>query len=275
MNPININKSKCAKDGLCAKACPMKLIIIDEKTNYPQADENNAHTCVKCGHCVSVCPHDAISIEGLSSESYITIDNKQNPSFDGISHALKSRRSIRNYKNKPVEKEKIESLLDIARFAPTGGNAQRLKWIAITSHEIIRSLADETINFMKTLVENDHPMAKAYNLSKLIDEESKTHDRIFRGAPALILSYAPKQYPITMVDSAIALTFIDTAAPSLGLGSCWVGFLMIAANQWKPISDILKISEEDSMCGALMLGYPAEKYYKIPPRKEGHISWFE
>ena len=33
MNPININKSKCSKDGLCAKACPVKLIIIDEKTN--------------------------------------------------------------------------------------------------------------------------------------------------------------------------------------------------------------------------------------------------
>ena len=107
----------------------------------------------------------------------------------------------------------------------------------------MRRLADETVNYMKTLVENDHPMAKAYNLKKLIEEEAKTHDRIFRGAPALILSYAPKQYPITTVDSAIALTFIDTAAPSLGLGSCWVGFLMVAANQWKPISNILKISE--------------------------------
>ncbi len=275
MNLINIDKSKCSKDGLCAKACPLKIISISPETNYPQADENNAHTCIKCGHCVSVCPHGAISIEGLDSVSYITIDNKKNPSFDEISYTLKSRRSIRNYKKKPVEKEKIESLLDIARYAPTGGNAQRLKWIAITSQDIMRRLADETVNFMKTLAANDHPMAKAYNLQKLIEEESKTHDRIFRGAPALVIAYAPKQYPIAAVDSAIALTFIDTAAPSAGLGCCWVGFLMIAANQWKPISDILKISEEDTMCGALMLGYPAERYYKIPPRKEAHISWFE
>lgn len=273
MNLINIDKSKCSKDGLCAKACPMKLIIIDEQTKYPQADGNNAHTCVKCGHCVSVCPHNAISIEGLDAGSFTQLNKNVNPSIEEIGYTLKSRRSIRNYKDKPVEKEKIESLLDIARFAPTGGNAQRLKWIAITSNDIIRSLADETINFMKTLVENNHPMAKAYNLSKLIEEETKTHDRIFRGAPALILSYAPKQYPITTVDSAIALTFIDTAAPSLGLGCCWVGFLMVAANQWKPIAEILKISDEDSLCGGLMIGYPAEKYYKIPPRKKAHITW--
>ena len=275
MSLITVDKSKCSKDGLCAKACPMQLITIDKNSNYPMADESNSLTCVKCGHCVSVCPHDAISIEGLNAESFIPLNNKIKPSFDEIEYTLKSRRSIRNYKSKAVEKEKIESLLDIARFAPTGGNAQRLKWIAISSQNVMRRLADETINFMRTLVENGHPMAKLYNLKKLIEEETKTHDRIFRGAPALIIAYAPKQYPVTVVDSAIALTFIDTAAPSLELGCCWAGFLMIAANQWKPIAEILNISDEDSLCGALMLGYPAEKYYNIPPRKEVSVSWFE
>ena len=273
MSLITVDKSKCSKDGLCAKACPMQLISIDEKTNYPLADENNSHTCVKCGHCVSVCPHDAISIEGLNAESFIPLNNSIKPSFEIISHTLKSRRSIRNYKSKKIEKEKIESLLDIAHYAPTGGNAQRLKWIAVTSQDVMRRLADETVSFMKTLVENDHPMAKLYNLKKLIEEETRTHDRIFRGAPALIIAYAPKQYPVTVVDSAIALTFIDTAAPSLELGCCWAGFLMIAANQWKPISEILNISSDDALCGALMVGYPSSRYYKIPPRKEAHITW--
>ena len=111
MNFINIDKSKCSKDGLCAKACPMKLITIDEKTNYPQADEKNAQTCVKCGHCVSVCPHDVISIEGLDAGSFTPLNKNVNPSIEEIGYTLKSRRSIRNYKNKPVEKEKIESLL--------------------------------------------------------------------------------------------------------------------------------------------------------------------
>jgi nitroreductase len=77
------------------------------------------------------------------------------------------------------------------------------------------------------------------------------------------------------VDSTIALTFLDLAAPTVGLGACWAGFFMMAAAQSPQLQELLALPEGHACCGALMIGYPKYAYHRLPTRKEPAISWRE
>jgi nitroreductase len=65
----------------------------------------------------------------MGPEDCEPIDIHLIPQWDKVKQYLSSRRSIRSYINKSIEKDKILQLLDIARFAPNGANRQVLRWI--------------------------------------------------------------------------------------------------------------------------------------------------
>jgi nitroreductase len=123
------------------------------------------------------------------------------------------------------------------------------------------------------MVKNGHPMAEAYNLNGLVKAWEHKMDMILRGAPALIISHAPKSYGLAMVDGSMALSYLDLAASAYGLGCCWAGFFMIAASQSKAMQEILQLPEGNICVGGLMIGYPKFEYKQIPPRKAPGISW--
>ena len=77
------------------------------------------------------------------------------------------------------------------------------------------------------------------------------------------------------MDSTIALTFLDLAAPTVGLGACWAGFFMMAAAQSPRLQEALALPEGHACCGALMIGYPKYGYHRLPTRKEPAVSWRE
>ena len=118
-------------------------------------------------------------------------------------------------------------------------------------------------------------MAKAYRLERSVEAWEAGKDPVLRGAPALVVAHAPKAYPLAQVDSTIALTFLDLAAPSAGLGACWAGFFMMGAAQWPPLQQALALPDGHNCFGAMMVGYPAYKYHRLPQRKEPVVSWRE
>jgi nitroreductase len=66
---------------------------------------------------------------------------------------------------------------------------------------------------------------------------------------------------------------LDLAAPSFALGTCWAGFLMMAASHWPPLQNALSLPEGYACFGAMMIGYPKYKYQRLPLRKEPDIMW--
>lgn len=188
-------------------------------------------------------------------------------------HFLRSRRSIRSYQAKELEKEKIAKLIDIARYAPTGRNSQHIKWLVINSGETVRDMAGMTIDWMKHLVKEKHPLAASYKLERIVGIWDSGYDIICRGAPGLVVAYAPKEYGGAHLDSTIALTFLDLAAPSVGFGTCWAGFFMIAAANWPPLQQALALPEGHACFGAMMIGYPKYKYQRLPLRNKPDILW--
>jgi nitroreductase/NAD-dependent dihydropyrimidine dehydrogenase PreA subunit len=273
MNFITIDREKCAHDEICAAECPLMLIKFNSESLFPEAVNDAEEQCVKCGHCVAVCPHGALSVTGIKVQDCQPLENNLLLSVDQVGQLIKMRRSIRNYNNKKIEHEKLTRLIDVARYAPTGGNSQLVEWLVINSHDEVRKVAAETIEFMKGLVNKNHPLAERYNLPDLVKRWDSGIDGIFRGAPALIVAHAPKEYGLATVDCTIALSYLDITANSFGLGCCWAGFFMIASSQSASVLKMLGLPEGNICVGALMIGYPKYSYHRIPPRKDTKVLW--
>jgi nitroreductase/NAD-dependent dihydropyrimidine dehydrogenase PreA subunit len=273
MGFLTVDKKKCKQDGICATECPLMLIVINKNSSLPEAIKEAEKKCIKCGHCVSVCPYEALTVANINVNECLPIKEELNLSLEQVEQLIKARRSIRKYKNKKIEKEKLAKLIDIAHYAPTGGNSQLIQWLVINSNEKVQKLAAETIEFIKTLIKNNHPLTEKYNLNVLVERWESGIDGIFRKAPALIVAHAPKEYGLAVIDGTIAMSYLDIVAESLGLGCCWAGFFMIAATQSPSISKLLDLPEGNICTGALMIGYAQNKYKRIPPRKEAKILW--
>jgi nitroreductase len=99
------------------------------------------------------------------------------------------------------------------------------------------------------------------------------YDFVLRGAPSLVVACAPADYDWGKQDCAIALTFLELAAESRGLGVCWAGYLTRVAAVHPPLREALSVPEGFVVHGGLMLGEPKYSYSRIPPRKPLSVQW--
>jgi len=139
---------------------------------------------------------------------------------------LKTRRSIRRYLAKPVEKEKIEMIINCARLAPTAVNIQPWEFIVITDPEKRKALADAT-----------------------------DHGKFIKDAPVAIAVFCDnvKYY---LEDGCSATVNLLNAAHALDLGACWVaGDKEPYANT---IAEILKVPSRYRLISLISIGYPAD-----------------
>lgn len=273
MSLFVINSEKCKRDGICVAECPLQLIELKDKKSVPMPIDGADEMCINCGHCVAVCPHGAMSLATMKSEECAPVQKDLLPRLEQVEHLMRSRRSIRTYQDKAIGREKFEKLLDIARYAPTGTNSQQVKWVVVNSREGVRNMAGMVVDLIRHMISEKHPLAESYRLPGFVKAWEAGIDLISRGAPGLVIAHAPKDYMMAQTDSTIALTFLDLAAPSFGLGTCWAGFFMIAASQWPPLQQALALPEGNACFGAMMIGYPKYKYHRIPQRNAAMVEW--
>ncbi len=106
MSLLIVDESKCEQDGFCARDCPRAIIGLKDKESYPEMVPGGEPFCLICGHCVAVCPHGALSHKMVSIEDCPPIQKEFAINEAQVVQFLRSRRSIRLFKDKPVEKEK-------------------------------------------------------------------------------------------------------------------------------------------------------------------------
>jgi nitroreductase len=150
-----------------------------------------------------------------------------------VFEAIKSRRSIRKYKNELITEEKIGKLLEAARLAPSAANKQNWKFIVISNDVIKKRLVAACNNqsFVSTA---------SHIITGVVDPALKWHQ----------------------VDLAIAFEHIVLEAVELGLGTCWIG----AFNE-EDVKKILNIPQDKKVVALLTVGYPDE-LPSTRPRKE-------
>lgn len=270
---ISINPDLCNKDGICAAECPVKILGLPEKGVIPALVPGGEALCIRCGHCVAVCPKAAISLDFLKPEDCSNIDPNLLPTAAEVDQLLTSRRSIRNYKKQAVDKDVLEDLLHLAACAPTGHNSRSVHWMMIHDTDEVRKMTDMVCDWMRYMIKEQPAMAAVFHLEEVVAGYELGIDGISRNAPHIAVAYAPQAAPTAAIDCATALAYLEIAAPSRGLGTCWAGFFNIAATFWPPLKKALGIPEGCANNGAALIGIPTFKYHRIPPRKAGEILW--
>lgn len=269
---ILIDTEKCTKDTLCALDCPAQIITMNGKDGFPAPVEGFEEFCLSCGHCLAVCPTGALTWNGIGPNQCAPLEGEM-PSPASLTRLIKGRRSIRRYKEQLLEKSTIERLLELARYAPSGHNAEPVHWLVISGREKLNELGGLVADWMRTLIK-DHPeIAGPMHVDRVVDAWDKGEDRILRSTPHLAIAYAEKANPYAPPACVIALTYLELAAFGLGLGGCWAGYFNRAANVFDPLKKALDLPEGMVPFGAMMLGVPKYEYQRIPPRKPLRVTW--
>ncbi|MBT0160321.1 nitroreductase [Candidatus Bathyarchaeota archaeon A05DMB-2] len=157
-----------------------------------------------------------------------------------VFEAVQTRRSIRAYQERAVEKEKLVKVLEAGRLSPSAANQQPWHFIAVTDKAARERLFT------------------AYNRRWFVD------------APAIIVACALPEKSWSRqdgeeywkVDVAIALQSMVLVARELGLGTCWIG----AFNEEK-VKEALGIPQKVRVVALTPLGYPAEQKGPVADRK--------
>jgi nitroreductase len=206
---------------------------------------------------------------------------------------LLSRRSIRAFKEKSVPKELIEQLIEVGIHAGTSSNGQTENFVVIQDRKLLSELEKMVIEIMwdkgmkylgseigqklaKTRL-GDEMVRQAIPYHHIIKNRRQNNQlagMVFRNAPVVMVIHGLRTNFMAHANCSIAARNMEIMAKTMGLGTCWAGFLSVAAHlAKKKIETYLEIPDDHSIYGAMMVGYPKFEYRKIIPRKEREVRW--
>ena len=151
---------------------------------------------------------------------------------------LKHRKSVRDFLDRPVERDKINTCLEAARVAPSACNSQPWRFVVVDDPTLKNKLCDVAFSGIYS-INSFCKMAPV--IVVVISEKSKFLARIggmFRGT---------KYY---LIDIGIACEHFVLQAEDLGLGTCWIGWF----NE-KAVKSVLNIPEHKKIDILIALGY--------------------
>jgi len=329
---FTVNGEICNGCGRCVRTCPIQLLMLDENKKPRSNDRYDAFRCITCQNCYAACPEKAITIEGdyrvasgfwRNADLYPGTKTLPDPLLKGdevpfasyenelteTERVIYTRRSNRLYKKKPVPRELVHRVLEAGRFAPSAGNNQPWKFIAITDPAVIEEIdqiCKKKIRFLPSLcmphawlnkeVPGDR-LAKPKWWQKAIytyftkkrpgdcdqrvvggvnavssDPEYRT---FFRAPVLIILLVDERAIGGTDLDMGISGATMDLAAHSLGLGTCWVSLVRGVAYDKEYMREKLGVRYPFKILTSLVLGYPAGQVDNVVKREPPRVEWIE
>jgi nitroreductase/NAD-dependent dihydropyrimidine dehydrogenase PreA subunit len=269
MTLFRVDDEKCTRCGSCADECVARIIQKPKKGNVPVSISSIEDTCINCGHCVSFCPTGAFTLNTMNPDQLAKVDKKKLPSSEEIAHFLKTRRSIRTFQDRPVEREVLTKIIEVARYAPSGKNKQPANWTVIYDKDKVKKYAGLVADFWAELEKSDPSRAKY--ASQDIAVWKRGIENVCWSAPHLVLIHAEGDN--WEEECKLAMEYFDLAAYSVGVGTCWAGWFRLAANYWNPLKRELKIPVGEKVFAVMMVGYPAHDSVRVPLRNEAKITW--
>ena len=271
---FNVNKDKCIACNQCINDCPARDIILDDNKAYIKNED-----CIKCGHCIAICPTKAISTTDYNMDEVKEYDKESfTVEADNLLNFIKFRRSVRSFKDKKVEKEKIEKIIEAGRFNQTAINSQDVSYTVVTDK--LAELRDLTYEILykkgKYIIDNLTPETeylKKYanlwiNYYNMYKEDPIKNDRLFFNAPSVIIVTAHNE-----INAALASSKMDLMVDALGLGTFYSGFLQKSIFDNEEALDFLDIKDGKKVVACMVIGYPNVEYKRTVPRKDADINW--
>ncbi len=253
MNTIVIDNEKCIGCGQCVKDCVSgHLSLEDQKA---QAAETR---CIECGHCFAICPTNAITMTGYDCSDEAVVSMTEFDS-DKLLAAMKSRRSIRRFKNQAVEDEKLQMILEAGRYSPTGSNAQDVTFTFLGSKQ------KEAEELCVNLFRKGKKFEAVFN--NYLKNIEITDDFFFKGAPLVVVLSSKSS-----INAGLASSYVELMSYNLGLGVLYSGFFVICTKLSRKLRELLQLPEDHEVVSCIVIGYPDVEYQRIAPRKDANVK---
>ena len=309
MGIMKVDEDKCNKCGLCIDNCPFRCWEKNEN-GFPVLKEEYA--CFSCYNCKVACPNDAVDIivsyhvdDGFWKTDPHPLPGKMPmkakdaegnlTEWNEIEKAVFTRRSVRNYKDKPRPETLIQRVLEAGRFAPSAGNCQPWRFIVITDKALLAEINNVTKNLLSNLYTMYMNDTSVKGLASMVEgpplSVSAFDPRVMLGGFGTITKH--KELDPTMDAPAVILLLADErsigspelnlgicgqnmnlVANSLGIKACWNGFIAAGVNFFQPIKKKLGIEKPWTAASSLCLGYPKFKQEGMVPRELRPVKWF-
>jgi len=213
-----------------------------------------------------------------------------------VERVIYTRRSNRLYKKKKVPEDLLRRVLEAGRFAPSQGNSQPWSFIVITDRDLIDRIAAEcgkrvapvsrvylqngsrrkllktlAVNALARLSPNNFDQRLAHGIDTVVNDEKWD---MFLHAPALIIVLGDKRsIGEPLIDCMLAAHNMVLTAHSLGLGTCYVGFVKML-NTLPELGRDLGVRWPYKVMTSIALGYPRTRTDKAVARERPRVTWF-
>ena len=171
---------------------------------------------------------------------------------------IKSRRSVRSFKDEMIPRDVLEAILEAGTYAATGMNRQSPIILAVTN----RALRDRLSRIN----------------AEILTAAGRDGSRDpFYGAPVVLVVLADKNVPTCIHDGSLVMGNLMLAASELGVGSCWIHRAKetFESEEGKAILRDLGVTGDYIGVGNCVLGYPMGDIPQAKPRKENYVYWAE
>ncbi len=291
MQEIKIDKNKCKKDGLCRTVCSVGIFSQENKSEFPIISGEDK--CINCGHCTAICPAGAINHSSFPESRIRLINKNKIPAYENLMELIRSRRSVRSFKNTEIHKETIDKIIDAARFAPSAENNESTKFIVVRQKKILGDIVRITIDFLQRIhnllsnpiVRNifrlfekgavDNAFHGLADIRFVIDKYREGRDVILNNADTIIVFYAKKNKTFALENANLSLQNATLAAHSLGVGNFYAGYVLTCCQRERKIHKILNIPIDHQIFGILALGIPNIKFNNWIEKKKPDMNFIE
>ena len=254
---VFIHEERCIGCGKCVRSCPMGVLVPGEK--HPEIHPRRR--CILCMHCAAGCPKKAIGFEELP-EAAVYPEMPE----DELERLIRTRRSVRSYRDALPERERIQHALNTANFAPSGKNQRAYRFTVVWGKPAVTALRDRCMELCRETGE-------APELPKLFE---KGTDLLTCGAPCMIVAWSPENCLNPVLDPAVSMAELELLLVRQGLSTCWGGYLRQLSDRFPEIRRRLGLPEDCRVRCALMVGYAkGESYLRPVWRPETDALWLE
>lgn len=281
---ISIDRERCTACGLCATHCT-EDVILRGADGAPRI--GRAEHCLDCGHCAAVCPAAALT----RNQARPPAPSPRRPvSPEAMESFLRGKRSCRFFRSRPLEREQLARLVDIAATAPSSKNCQERTFIVVTDRQRLDAIRGD-------LVKNNRKICRLLramlarplrwllpketvaalrrilgSMQRCLEREAGGEDAIFYDAPAVVFIGGIRQDVFGKDNALAAQHYLMAQAEAMGIGSCIMGYAQAAP---RILAKHLEVPRFYRVYGVVALGQPRYRFHAAAERKPAVVDWVE
>lgn len=290
---VEIDRDLCRACGMCVRVCRgAPLSMVDGRV---EVDQSHGWGCIACGQCVAVCAPGAIRVTGRDlgpDDIGPWPPAGASADYAGLRALLSTRRSVRDFSSREVERELVDRILEAASSAPMGLPPSDVRILVFHGRDQVRSFRDDLYAKLQSwrwlhswwasvlmrpfVSRTTRDVMQGFMKQVLEGYEEKDREGVdwfFYGAPLAIYFHASAY--ADPADPIVAATYAMVAGHSLGLGSTMLGIPGMVMKHSRDLKKRYGIDPEAEAGLVVIFGHPAVRYHRTLRRRFGEVRYWE